>query len=247
MSRDDFAWAAGFFDADGCFANSATPVATIAQVGLECLDIFRNVVGVGTIRGPYEKATAKIDRKPQWVFYAYGGNARTIFRLLRPWLGSYRRTQGARSLDLDLDLPVSDRWFQTLPLSQRAAWAGGFFDGEGCFSRSDAAGLTARITHTDLELLERFLDVVEVGKIYGPYEPHPTSHGKKPIYVYAASGFERFQALFAFLWTNLGSAKRLRAMDLLHDHLTYWKCGHRRGPTWKMHCPKCFKPGPKPG
>jgi hypothetical protein len=239
------AWAAGFFDGEGCIARGLTPVVTVSQTQLECLDVFANILGIGTLKGPYDKSTAKMTRKPQWIFYAYGGDAWAIYSLLRPWLSGYRHEQATNAFQLPRDA-ADDPDFAGFPLPERLAWAGGFFDGEGCFSRC-GDGLNARITHTDPVLLDQFRSTVTIGKIYGPYAPHKTSFGKKPQYVFTVSGFERVQALLAMLWPNLGSAKRTKAMSLLDHHLTYWKCGHRRGPTWKMHCPICFKPGPKPG
>lgn len=246
MYRPDFAWAAGFFDAEGCFsASPGTSVATISQIGLECLDIFVQVLDEGSIHGPYEKATASIKRKPQWVYYAYGKEARAAFDALSPWLSGYRREQAARAFGFDLDSCELES-FDNHVWAERIAWAGGFFDGEGCFSVC-GEGLNARINNTDIELLEQFRKAVGFGKVYGPYQPHRTSFGRKEQYVYTVSGFERVQALLGLLWSNIGTAKRVKALDLLEDHLTFWKCGHRRGPTWKMHCPQCFKPGPKPG
>ncbi len=244
----DLAWAAGFFDGEGCFARSGTPVATASQSQLESLDVFANIVGVGTLNGPYEKATRDMQRrKPQWVFQAYGRNARTIFMLLAPWLGSYRTAQAIRALEPDLDGVASPEPFDSHPKAERLAWASGFFDAEGCFSVCGrTGGLAGRITHTDRELLDRFQAVIGFGKVYGPYAPHRTSFGKRATYVYTATGFEKVQAMLAMLWPNLGSAKRIKAMLLLGDHLRSWKCGHARGRVWKMHCPICFKPGPKP-
>lgn len=240
----DLAWAAGFFDGEGCFSRAGpTPHATASQAALECLDIFANVVGTGNLKGPYEKSTAQMRRKPQWIFYAYGREARMVYEMLLPWLSSYRREQAARAFRLQRP-QITD--FDALPLAERLAWAGGFFDGEGCFSIC-GEGLNARITHTDAALLRQFQSAVRFGKIYGPYKPHRTSMGKKSQYVYTVSGFERVQALLATLWINLGSAKRIKAIFILQNHLSFWRCGHRRGPKWKMHCPQCFKPGPKPG
>lgn len=87
----DLAWAGGFFDGEGCFSRTATAVATMAQTHLECLDVFLNVVDVGTIKGPYEKSTIAMTRKPQWIYYAYGKDARQVYDVLSPWLSDYRR------------------------------------------------------------------------------------------------------------------------------------------------------------
>jgi hypothetical protein len=245
FARTDLAWAAGFVDGEGCFSRAGpTAHVTASQTQLESLNILWNVLGTGTLKGPCEKSTAAMKRKPQWIFYAYGDDVQAIYELIDPWLGAYRRGQ-ARKVLLLPEQPYEDT-FTALPFRERIAWAGGFFDGEGCFA-SITETMTGRITHTDVQLLERFKSTVGFGKIYGPYAPHRTSFGKKPVYVYSTTGFERVQALLAVLWPNLGSAKRTKAISLLKSHLTFWRCGHRRGRRWQRHCPICFKPGPKPG
>lgn len=245
MERLDLAWAAGFFDAEGCFSGAGgTPHATASQVDLEPLDVFANTVQVGTIRGPYEKATPSINRRPQWIYYAYGANAEALFGMLAPWLGGYRNTQARNAIGAGRPIEGPEP-FHTFPLTERVAWCGGFFEGEGCFSLSGRA-ITSRVANTDPELIARFSGTVATGHVYGPYDRGP---GRKQQQVFAAAGFERVQATLAMLWPWLSSRRRIRAMQLLADHLTYfYGCGHRRDPRqWRKHCPLCFKPGPKPG
>jgi hypothetical protein len=245
MSAIDLAWAAGFFDGEGTFSRfGPTPGASISQVGLESLDVFAHTVGCGTVSGPYEKATAEIRRKPQWIYYAYGVAAEAVFWLLLPWLGPAKRAQGNRAIRLPTE-PAAR--LSEATWGEQIAWAAGFFDAEGCFSVCGDA-LNARITHTDAQLLHQFQDALGFGKIYGPYRPHPTTFGVRNQFVYTISGFERVQALMAMLWVYLSSSKRLKAMTLLNDYRFFWKCGHSRGPVWKDRCPRCSKKtGPKPG
>jgi hypothetical protein len=48
------------------------------------------------------------------------------------------------------------------------AWAAGLFEGEG--SITHVYGRTQlRIHMTDFEVLERFLEIIGAGRIYGPY------------------------------------------------------------------------------
>ena len=246
MSDVDLAWAAGFFDGEGTFSRfGPTPGVSVSQVGLESLDVFAHTVGRGAIGGPYEKATAEIQRKPQWVYHAYGAAAETVFWLLLPWLGPAKRAQGVRAIRLPSE--PSPGPFNEATWVEQVAWAAGFFDAEGCFSVC-GDGLNARITHTDEYLLHRFQGAVGFGKIYGPYRPHPTTYGIRDQFVYTISGFERVQALMALLWAYLSSGKRLKAMTLLNRYRLFWKCGHPRGPVWKNRCPRCSKKtGPKPG
>jgi hypothetical protein len=247
MYEADFAWAAGFFDAEGCFANAGTPMATASQVQLEPLDVFVNTVGIGTLNGPYEKATSAIKRRPQWVYYTYGQRATSLFDMLEPWFGRYRREQGHRALQRP-GSAAAPRTFDDWPWVEQVAWCGGFWEGEGTFSRAGRA-LTARLANTELELVERVHRTLGTGHIYGPYTKGGRTPRKKPQWVYTTSGFEEMQAILAILWPWLSSRRRLTAMALLENHLTFfYGCGHRRDRArWRKHCPRCFKPGPKPG
>jgi hypothetical protein len=49
------------------------------------------------------------------------------------------------------------------------AWAAGLFEGEGTIVDSTGS-VQLRVKMTDLDVLERLLDVFGVGDIYGPYE-----------------------------------------------------------------------------
>ena len=90
------------------------------------------------------------------------------------------------------------------------AWAAGFFDGEGCFSFSEAGHyICVSIGQTDREPLDRFrIAVGGLGKVLGPYElARPGRLSKKPQYVYRANRFEHVQAIAAMLWFKLGTPK----------------------------------------
>lgn len=64
------------------------------------------------------------------------------------------------------------------------AWACGFYDGEGnCFGSSTQFRIS--VGQVFLPNLERFINAVGSGKIYGPYHK-----GNKPIYVWASCGDE---------------------------------------------------------
>ncbi len=49
-----------------------------------------------------------------------------------------------------------------------AAWAAGLFEGEGCITRNQPNGCTLEMVSTDLDVLQKFLTIVKVGKIQGP-------------------------------------------------------------------------------
>ncbi|MGH9891326.1 MAG: hypothetical protein ACREA0_04965 [bacterium] len=247
MERTELAWAAGFIEAEGCFsATKVNKVVTITQVDLEPLNVFYNTVQIGTLKGPYNKATAAIRRRPQWIWYAYGKNALAVFELVRPWFGDYRDEQAQRALRQCASLPQRVP-FEQWTWAEKVAWCGGFFEGEGCFSRAGRS-LTARLANTDLELVERVHSTIGTGHVYGPYTSAGRSYRKKPQYVFTTSGFEEMQAILAMLWPWLSSRRRLTAMALLDDYLNYYICGCERDPSrWRKNCQKCFKPGPRTG
>src|SRR5712691_2189063 len=105
------------------------------------------------------------------------------------------------------------------------AWAGGLFEGEGCFGLYSSGKrsfdrLNANVTSTDRDVLERFLAAVGFGSITGPW---PGTN--KPRYRWTAHSFERFQALGAMLWPYLGERRRAK----FHDCITTYVASPRRG------------------
>ena len=95
--RVSLAWAAGFFDAEGCFSSTARVgiCVSITQSDREPLERFRTAVGIGKIYGPYQ---ANINdgyvRKPHYFFRAHGNErVQAILAMLWPWLGATKRQQ----------------------------------------------------------------------------------------------------------------------------------------------------------
>lgn len=92
--REELAWAAGFFDGEGCFSNFRRPnvmsvQATIAQTNVEPLERFRAAVGgVGRLNGPYIRGK----NKPVY-YYAVSGwkNTQAVAALLWAFLSSPKR------------------------------------------------------------------------------------------------------------------------------------------------------------
>jgi LAGLIDADG DNA endonuclease family protein len=101
--RVDLAWAAGFFDGEGCFSyvrSSRYPCVSITQTEPGILDRFRSVLGVGKIYGPY---TSKVRdgwrRKPHYFYRAHGfADVQAIAGMLWFALGTIKRTQACQVL-----------------------------------------------------------------------------------------------------------------------------------------------------
>jgi hypothetical protein len=80
--------------------------------------------------------------------------------------------------------------------AEEIAWAAGLFEGEGCITVTNRV-LTARVTNTDAEILERFIDVVDRGVLYGPYDRSQERDGfqRKPIYHWVAQNVAALDVL----------------------------------------------------
>lgn len=82
---------------------------------------------------------------------------------------------------------------KTLEPSVRAkspdvAWAAGLFEGEGSITHDDR-DLQVTLVNTDLEIVERFFEIVDRGKIYGPYtQGYRDGYTRKPRWLWVAKG-----------------------------------------------------------
>jgi hypothetical protein len=89
------AWAAGFFDGEGCVSEFTTQLQTrkaryltliVAQAATEHLERFRMAVGLGNITGPYKGKRAH--HKPMYKWQQAGKKAHVVMETLRPFLCS---------------------------------------------------------------------------------------------------------------------------------------------------------------
>lgn len=92
--------------------------------------------------------------------------------------------------------------------SEKLAWAGGLFDGEGCFDfqlyKQKYPRIQARVTNTDRSLLAKLKAIVKVGNIQGPYE----RANVKPVSQFQVGALEDLQEFSKQLWPYIGTAKR---------------------------------------
>lgn len=96
----ELAWAAGFFDGEGCvtYVNHNGKQTTralrinITQIHDEVLKRFQQAVGgLGSILGPY---SSKNRKTPLFTFQiAKQAEVKQVFVLLKPYLSSVKRTQ----------------------------------------------------------------------------------------------------------------------------------------------------------
>ena len=105
--------------------------------------------------------------------------------------------------------------------SEDLAWAAGFFEGEGTFYVRRERGkpnATVTLTQVDREPLDRFCEIVGIGKVYGPYGPY--SGNRKPYFQWNAHRRGDARTLLALLGGRLSQRRRLQAWDaLIEEHL----------------------------
>lgn len=91
------AWAAGFFEGEGCISNHAgtarSLLLTVVNTDLERLQHFADIAGCGRI---YERK--RQTGKRIWQWNCYSDNAVRVFRAMEPWLGERRRKRFAEIL-----------------------------------------------------------------------------------------------------------------------------------------------------
>jgi hypothetical protein len=253
--QEELAWAAGFFDAEGCFTYTESGLyasVAMAQTIREPLDRFRESVGAGTVTGPYDtRRPTRPSKQAQYQFHAYGvSRVRQIAELLWPHLGSIKRCQALRVLARAAEdhpiaaptpepIPPNGSPYQP-PVREHLAWAAGFLEGDGSFIHAKSTRtMFVSFTQVDREVLDRFRCTVGFGKVYGPYRHRPgQALSVKPFYQLRVHGFEKVQAIAAMLWFKLGAAKRVQASRVLRQ----WprEC-HRGHPLITGHpgCGRC--------
>lgn len=122
---------------------------------------------------------------------------------------------------------------------EELSWAAGFFDGEGCVSYA-VKGRYACVTmmKVDSRVLDRFLNAVGVGKVYGPYTfKNPDRYSRQPKYQYRAHRREDVQAMAALLWFQLGPVKRQQATMMRRKVRRRCSKGHPL--VQARGCPRC--------
>ena len=116
MTREtELAWAAGFFDGEGCisFAKAGEHrqlIMCIGQNDPRVLERFKAAVGVGTINGPHVRPS-RPNSKPYWQWRTSGHvSVQKTVELLWPYLDEVKRQQGRRSLDASTAHRKTLRW-----------------------------------------------------------------------------------------------------------------------------------------
>ena len=98
---------------------------------------------------------------------------------------------------------------------EELAWAGGFFSGEGSFTKNGNGKLYPRIhigQSFSPESLIRVQKALGLGQINGPYL---SPKGERNVYQLSINGFEQVQAAAAMMWPWLSTDKQEKAREVL--------------------------------
>ena len=99
--KTELAWAAGFFDGEGCFSikgrrRKLRLSMSITQVDRRPLDRFVAAIGYGLVAGPYQPPSHR--GKPYYGVYITGEAAEIIAEFLSMYLGEPKKEQLQRVL-----------------------------------------------------------------------------------------------------------------------------------------------------
>lgn len=249
VDRYELAWAAGFFDGEGWAARLRNTgragdraMARINQAGgeepPEVLLRFRRALGDrGSIGGPVRVA----NRRPMYRYVLSSAeDVKAALELLGPWLGPVKLCQLATAARVrppaPVDVDADDVW---------TAWAAGLFDGEGCSAllrhRTHAGYFVPELSLTQSSkvgspaVLVRFLRIVQVGKISGPYQQRSATMA---VYRWKASARDDALRVIGQLWPFLGTVKREQAQRLV-DALAAQIELPRGNPAWGNNKTSC--------
>lgn len=102
------------------------------------------------------------------------------------------------------------------------AWAAGFADGEAHIGITKTSKTGKRpcfvICQTEDGPLERFRNIIGMGKIYGPYAPKIAKTNRKPYKQFHIHTFEEVQQTICMLFPWLSAPKRKQALNTLHAY-----------------------------
>ena len=104
---------------------------------------------------------------------------------------------------------------------EEIAWAAGLFEGEGTIThvsrRRDTFDLVVGLKMTDEDIVRRFDEIVDRGKVYGPYLPPSHGDRRKPFWYWVAfgdAGHDVLDLIGAWLGTRRIAQARTRGVHI---------------------------------
>lgn len=126
-----------------------------------------------------------------------------------------------------------------MPIDADIAWAAGLFEGEGCFSANNPGvrnnrvrrGIIAAVTMSDLDVLQRFQEIVETGTIIR-LTNDKRYPGHKPLWKWSVQKRAEVERIGAMFRPWLGARRRAKLDEVLsaswdHEPLECDYCGHQ--------------------
>jgi hypothetical protein len=218
VNTTELAWAAGVYDGEGSASTylpkrrkSRVRQIAVYQSGDEIppplLFRFRAAVGdIGLIHGPARGSLYQWHSKRHVVVDA-------VSELLWPWIGEVKRAQ-LRKAAAEVDRTVLNAGPKCWSQGEQAAWAAGFFDGEGTVGlagRRGQPGVAMSIPQASdrgvPETLERFRVIVGGGTITGPRLVR-SPWSKLPQYRWQLTRFAEIDRVVAMLYPYADVVKR---------------------------------------
>lgn len=101
----EIAWAAGFWDGEGCCyrGKGGDLRMSISQCSPEPLERFQKAIGFGNVTGPYGYPD-KPEWRPAWFWRVQGRKAHQAMALLLPLVSTEKRAQYQRIASLPIEM-----------------------------------------------------------------------------------------------------------------------------------------------
>lgn len=99
-SKADVAWIAGLFEGEGHIGlRASSPRVELVSTDLDVISRFHSVVGLGRLKGPYQRKGGEGKWKPITRWSCGGRDAVNFLQLIRPWLGERRGQRADEAIE----------------------------------------------------------------------------------------------------------------------------------------------------
>ena len=170
--QKDIIWFAGLFDAEGTIGPAHKYFCLrICSTDKDIIENILSKLKVGKIYGPHNRGKYK-----PIYHWACSGKREVVPLLIKvlPFLCKRRKGRFLEALkSLGYENILTD--YSQYSSEESINWMAGYYDGEGHLTKN----LTISVKSTDLDMLEKCVNLFSSGKIYGPRQE---KDGNKPVY-----------------------------------------------------------------